>query len=210
MDYPAIMLTAIAYLIGGIPVGYLLARARGVNLFEVGSGNIGAPNVLRALGLKLGLAAWLGDVAKGLLAVSLARWAHQPEAALAAAGVAVVVGHCISPYLCFRGGKGIATSLGVLLATDWHVGLAAFAVWLVLIFAWRIVSLASVAATLSILPFGQLLHDTPAYLLMTGALTCLVLVRHHENVDRLLRGEEKPMGSRRPPAEAAADPDPHA
>ncbi len=196
MTATGVLLVVLAYFIGGIPVGVLVARSKGINLFEVGSGNIGATNVVRALGLKWGLVTWLGDTLKGLVAVTIARAAGQPEAVLAAAGAAAVTGHCCSPYLCLRGGRGIATSLGVLLATDWRVGLGAFAVWVVVVAARRIVSLASLAAAASLIPLSLIWHDTPPMILMVAYLTCVGFIRHYPNIERLLRGEEKPIGSR--------------
>jgi glycerol-3-phosphate acyltransferase PlsY len=204
MIWVAVLLVAIAYLVGGIPVGFLLARAKGVNLLEVGSGNIGATNVVRALGLKWGLLAWLGDAAKGVAAVVLARVVGQPEAVLAATGISVVVGHCLSPYLRLRGGKGVATSLGVLLATDWRVGLLAFVVWIAVMLVSKIVSVASLCAAMSLVPLGQAVHDTPAYLVMTAVLTCIGFIRHHDNLERLFRGEEKPF-ARRPPSSGTVE-----
>ena len=197
MSAAAIFFVALAYLIGGVPVGVLIARSKGINLFEVGSGNIGATNVVRALGLKWGLVTWLGDTLKGFVAVLIAGLAGQPESVMAAAGAAAVTGHCCSPYLCLRGGRGIATSLGVLLATDWRVGVGAFVVWLVVVVLRRIVSLASLAAAASLIPLSLLLHDTPPMILMVSYLTCLGFIRHKPNIERLLRGEERPIGSRR-------------
>ena len=192
-----IALVALGYLIGGIPVGVLVARAHGVNLFEVGSGNIGATNVVRALGFRWGLLVWLGDVGKGLVAVLIARAVSTAEGVWAAMAVAAVLGHCFSPYLGLRGGRGIATSLGVLLATDWRIGLCAFGVWIVVVLVKRIVSLGSLAAALSLVPLSQVFHDTVPILLMTSCLTCIGFIRHKENLERLFRGEEKPIGRRR-------------
>lgn len=189
-----VLLAAVGYLMGGIPVGVLVARAHGVDLFKVGSGNIGATNVVRALGCKWGLLVWAGDVLKGIIPVFVARAVIPLESAWATAGVAAVVGHCFSPYLRLRGGKGIATSLGVLVSVDWRIGLSAFAVWLVVVGVGRIVSVGSLAAAASLLPLCQAFHDTPSVVVMTGILTCIGFIRHADNIARIIRGEEKPIG----------------
>lgn len=197
MDAKGISAMVFAYLLGGVPVGVIVASRKGVDLFKVGSGNIGATNVARALGAKMGLLVWLGDVAKGLVAALVGLALARSEPTVAACGAAVVTGHCWSPYLRFRGGRGIATSLGVLLVVDWRVGLLAFGVWVVVVALTRIVSVASLAAAVSLLPLANIFHPTAALILMTGYLTCLAFFRHRENIERLLRGEEHRFGSRK-------------
>lgn len=197
MDARDIAAVVFAYFLGGVPVGVIVAARKGVNLFKVGSGNIGTTNVVRALGAKMGLLVWLGDVAKGLVAALVGLALARSEPAVAACGAAVVTGHCWSPYLRFRGGRGIATSLGVLLVVDWRVGLLAFGVWIVVVVVTRIVSVASLAAAVSLLPLVNIFHPTAPLILMTGYLTCLAFFRHRENIERLLRGEEHRFGSRK-------------
>jgi glycerol-3-phosphate acyltransferase PlsY len=197
MQPTAVLAALLAYLLGGVPVGVLVARGHGVDLFKVGSGNIGTTNVVRALGLKIGLVVWAGDVAKGLLAALLALALTNSEPAVAACGAAAVTGHCWSPYLRFRGGRGIATSLGVLLVVDWRIGLLAFGVWTAVVLLSRIVSLASLAAAVSLLPLADAFHPTAPVFLLTGYLTCLAFYRHKENIERLLRGEEHRFGRRK-------------
>ena len=192
----AVLLALAGYLFGGVPFGVLLTRVKGVNLFQVGSGNIGATNVVRAVGFKWGLMTWLADTLKGMTLVLVARLLGQPEAVWASTGIAAVVGHCFSPYLHLRGGKGIATSLGVLLAFDWRVGCIAFALWIVVMVGCRIVSVASLAAAVTLLPLVLFLHDTPTGIVLAGALTSISVIRHKENIERLLRGEEKPFGDK--------------
>jgi glycerol-3-phosphate acyltransferase PlsY len=123
--------------------------------------------------------------------------------------MAAVTGHCFSPYLRGRGGRGIATGLGTLLASDARVGLAAFAIWVVGLLASRIVSVASLVAAASLLPLAEIFHASPALVVLAGYLTCIAFVRHHANLARLFRGEERRLGSRpreqiRPEAEARA------
>ncbi|MCX7599853.1 MAG: glycerol-3-phosphate 1-O-acyltransferase PlsY [Armatimonadetes bacterium] len=201
MDALAVAAVVFAYFLGGVPVGLVVARRHGVNLFKVGSGNIGTTNVVRALGVKVGLLVWLGDVAKGLVAALVALVLTHSEPVLAACGAAVVTGHCWSPYLRFRGGRGIATSLGVLLVVDWRVGLLAFALWILVVVITKIVSVASLAAAVSLLPLASIFHPTPPLILMTGYLTCLAFYRHKENIERLLRGEEHRFGGRKKAAQ---------
>jgi glycerol-3-phosphate acyltransferase PlsY len=137
----AVATVAGSYLIGGIPIGLLIARSRGVDLRKIGSGNIGATNVFRALGAKLGLLSFALDVLKGFLPPLLAARALGVTGwALGAAGMATVVGHCFSPYLRFAGGKGVATSLGIALALYWPAGAFPFALWIAITAVTRYVS----------------------------------------------------------------------
>jgi glycerol-3-phosphate acyltransferase PlsY len=198
----SIIAVVAAYILGGAPIGVLVARTRGVDLFEVGSGNVGTTNVVRALGFKYGILTWLGDVGKGALACGVARLLGQPPAIVAAAGGAAVFGHCYSPFLRLRGGRGIATSLGVLLVSCWPVGLVGFALWIVVMLSTRIVSLASLLAAASLVPLVEWLRPTDPLLVMTGFMTCLAFYRHYPNLERLLRGEERKFGSRKKEAEA--------
>jgi glycerol-3-phosphate acyltransferase PlsY len=197
MDWARWGFLVIAYLIGGIPVGVLVARAKGVDLFAVGSGNIGTTNVVRALGLKYGILVWIGDVAKGVVGALIPRLAGASETWVCAAGAAAVMGHCVSPYLRFRGGRGIATSLGVLLVAQWTVGLIAFGLWIGVMLASRIVSLASLVAAASLMPLGEAFHASLPFVVLSAFLTCNGFIRHRPNLERLLRGEEHRFGRSR-------------
>jgi glycerol-3-phosphate acyltransferase PlsY len=190
-----IVAIVVGYFLGGLPIGVLVARSRGVDLFSVGSGNVGTTNVIRALGFKFGILTWLGDVGKGLVATLVAILLKQPEIVVAAVGLAAVLGHCYSPFLRMRGGRGIATSLGVLLAADWRVGVLAFSVWIVVMLWSRMVSLASLAAAASVLPIMNWLHPTDPMIVLAGAMAIIGFYRHRPNLERLLRGEEKKFGS---------------
>ncbi len=200
------------FFVGGIPVGLLIARVNGIDdIRKYGSGNIGASNVLRTVGLKAGLAVWLVDVAKGALPTLLAgyllgygSWYH------AAAGFATILGHCFSPYLRFIGGRGVASSLGVLLALDWRVGLAAFAVWTGVTAATRYISLGSILAALSATAWYWLFTRAAdihvSLFVCVVALGLLVIVRHVPNIGRLLAGTEAKIGQKAgESAEGAAD-----
>ncbi len=180
----------LAYLIGAIPIGYLIARSRGTDIRQIGSGNIGATNVLRGLGKGAALATLLGDVAKGALAVHLGLWLGGARSWGAAAAVLAVVGNCWSPFLAFKGGKGVATGLGTILRLIPWATLPAALVWVVILLTFRYVSLASVTAAAG-LPLGLLLLGASWPVLMSGLLIAAVIIlRHGENLGRLFQGTE--------------------
>ena len=186
-----------AYLIGAVPVGFLVARAFGVgDIRQHGSGNIGMTNVLRTAGRLPGLLTLVGDVAKGYLAVVAGAALGATPLLAALAAVAAVVGNCWSIFLRFRGGKGVATGLGAFLnLVPWAV-LPAAVVWLVVTISFRYVSLGSIMAAVCV-PLGALLLGYP--LASAGACAgaaVIVIVRHHENLTRLVAGSERQLGQR--------------
>jgi acyl phosphate:glycerol-3-phosphate acyltransferase len=189
---PSIGLCVGAYLAGSIPFGVLAARAKGVDLRQVGSGNIGATNVARALGKGWAIAVLLGDAAKGFVPVWLGRRLGFPAAAVALAGLAAIVGHMFTLFLRGRGGKGVATSLGVALALSPIAALIGFGVYVVLFAATRLSSLGSLLGVWTFSLFFTF-HDAPPAPLVGLALAgaALVTLRHRQNIGRLLRGEEK-------------------
>jgi glycerol-3-phosphate acyltransferase PlsY len=212
---------AAAYLLGSVPFGWLIGKARGVDIREHGSRNIGATNCGRVCGAPWGVLAFLLDAAKGFLPLYALAWWVLPRMmgqpgledrqdaclVLAAVAVAPILGHTFPVYLSFRGGKAVATSLGVVLALPmlgW-VGLAAFGVWVAVFAASRYVSVASSAAAIAFAAGYLYLERRNAwgdYLPVTIfvlALVCLVLWRHRSNYARLWRGTENRFGSR-PPA----------
>jgi glycerol-3-phosphate acyltransferase PlsY len=184
---------SLAYLLGSIPVGFLLVKAvKGTDVRRVGSGNIGATNVTRAAGKGPGRLVFALDAVKGGLAAQVvAPWllASTLEARLAC-GVAAVVGHCFPLFLGFRGGKGVATAIGVLLATMPRVAAGLLAIWAAVFVVTRTVSLASLAAAAGIPLLQLLLGHRGAPLVWGSGLGLLIILRHHANIDRLLRGEE--------------------
>jgi glycerol-3-phosphate acyltransferase PlsY len=188
-----------AYLVGAVPVGFLVARAFGVgDIRRHGSGNIGATNVLRTAGRAPAALTLAGDVLKGWLAVSLAALiAGGAPGPTAAAAVAAIVGNCWSVFLGFRGGKGVATGLGALLRlVPWAVAPAAL-VWVAITATFRYVSLGSITAALCV-PLGAVLlgYPLPAALASLAAAG-LVVLRHRDNIARLLAGSERRLGERR-------------
>jgi glycerol-3-phosphate acyltransferase PlsY len=184
----------VAYLSGSVPYGLLIARARGVDVRAIGSGNIGATNVARALGKKTGALVLFLDALKGFVPAFLAAhfWPQRPEIA-AGCGLAALVGHVFPIWLRLHGGKGVATGLGVFLALAPIATLVAGAVFLAFYKAKKIVSLASMAAA-TVLPVAMAVRKAPLpYIALGLAAWLLVLVRHRSNIQRLLRREERKM-----------------
>jgi glycerol-3-phosphate acyltransferase PlsY len=184
-----------AYLLGSIPFGLILTRMAGLgDIRNVGSGNIGATNVLRTGRRGLAAGTLLLDGAKGALAVQLiglvvgARW--EPLAAMAA-----VVGHCFPVWLGFKGGKGVATGLGVLLALDWRVGLAACLIWVVLAVITRLSSGAALCA-FALAPVLAAAMSPAWWWVAPAALATLVWWRHRANIARILAGTEPRIGQK--------------
>lgn len=195
---PACALVAFAYLAGSVPFGVLFARARGIDLRAVGSGNIGATNAARALGKRLGLAVFLCDAAKGLLPVLLARYlaARFPalvvggETTVALCGAAAFVGHVYPVWLRFRGGKGVATAFGVFLAIAPLAALGAMLLFALVYLATRLSSLGSLAAATAFVPALWLVGAPRPDRALAVFLWLLIVWRHRENLARLARRQE--------------------
>lgn len=185
----------IGYLLGSIPWGLLLTRLAGLgDVRRIGSGSIGATNVLRTGNKALAALTLVLDLAKGLAAVLIgALWGPGPM--LAAAG-AVVLGHMFPVWLGFRGGKGAATGLGVLLALAWPVAAIAFAIWLAMLAVFHYSSLAALVATLVAVTLAAFLTPAATAYLIAG-IALLVILRHHENIRRLLAGTESRVSFRK-------------
>jgi len=180
------------YLMGSIPFGLLLTRAAGLgDIRNVGSGNIGATNVLRTGRKGLAAATLLFDALKGVVAVLIADQVGQLAAVAAAAGA--VLGHMFPVWLGFRGGKGVATTLGVMWGLSWPVGAIACAAWLLLAAAFRYSSLAALLSVVVAAIAAWFLTDPRAAMLLT-LLVPLVWMRHHENIARLINGTESKIG----------------
>jgi glycerol-3-phosphate acyltransferase PlsY len=186
-----------AYLIGAIPVGYVVARlAGGVDIRASGSGNIGATNVLRTLGKGAAIATLVGDIAKGFVAVSVARAFDASPGWAAAGAVLAIAGNCWPVFLRFRGGKGVATGFGAFLAlAPWATAPAAL-VFAVVVATFRYVSLGSVMAVVC-LPIGVLALGYPRPHVAAAVATAIIIVyRHRENLARLFKGSEPRLGRR--------------
>ncbi|MFQ6132211.1 MAG: glycerol-3-phosphate 1-O-acyltransferase PlsY [Armatimonadota bacterium] len=194
----------LAYLLGSVPVGLWLGYAKGVDLRSVGSRNIGASNVLRTLGTRAGLAVFALDVLKGALGVLVCKvatgWAAMPPSTASAfwalGGLCAVLGHDWSLFLKFKGGKGVASTLGAALVLDWRVASIGFGIWVVLTAATRFISLASMVGTLSTPFLGLAFRSLPAAMAFFVVASALVVARHYDNIQRLLAGEETRIGHR--------------
>lgn len=206
-----ITVTALAgYLLGSLPFGYLVAKAHGVDIFKVGSGNPGATNVKRVLGAKAGNTVLVLDMLKGAAATA---WPLLPfvdeerKIVLQLIGVvAAVIGHAFSVFTRFKGGKSVATAAGGLFVLIPLAGLIAAATWVVTFYAFRYVSLASILAAVAIIVASWLMPYHVAVAVITTVLATFVIVRHHENIRRLLNGTESRFVKKSATAAAAATP----
>lgn len=182
-----------SFLAGSIPFSWLLGRLRGTDIRRAGSGNVGATNLLRTCGTGIGVAGLVLDALKGAAPVAAAMALGLSGSVQAACAALAVLGHVLTPWLGFRGGKGVATAMGALLVlATWPV-LAALGVFSVVLAVFRYVSLASISAAVSLVPASLLLmpgsHNTAVHV-VCGLVAALVVVRHLGNIRRLLRGEE--------------------
>ena len=194
--YQMLALAALfGYLLGSIPFGMVIARVMGLgNLREIGSGNIGATNVLRT-GNKLAAALTvIFDIGKGAVPVLIAR-AYIGEDAAQIAGLAAFLGHLYPIWLRFRGGKGVATFMGVLLALYWPLGLASLATWLFFVLVTRISSLGALGAA-AMAPMWMLLMQHGEMLVLGAVFTIFIYVRHAANITRIRAGTEPKVGSK--------------
>lgn len=185
-----IILVLGSYLLGSIPTGLLLAKAAGVDIRSSGSGNIGATNVYRTLGRTVGVLTLVGDCLKGLIPVLVARYLGLPDAWIAAAGLAAFLGHVYTVFLGFKGGKGVATALGVFLGVSPLAVLGALVIFVLLVWKWRYISLGSIAAAAAMPLMVAWLDRRPLLVGMTVIVSVLVIWKHRENISRLRAGTE--------------------
>ncbi|MDA8432808.1 MAG: glycerol-3-phosphate 1-O-acyltransferase PlsY [Nitrospiraceae bacterium] len=190
-----VLLGAIAFLLGSIPTGMLVAGAKGIDLRGRGSGNIGATNVLRTTGKGAALLTLLGDGIKGALAVLIARHFGAGVFYEGMIGVCAVLGHNYSVFLKFRGGKGVATSIGVLSIYSPQTGAITIIIWLMTVLITRYSSLGALVS-FGILPFSAFFIDATGKLPVYLLLTLMIFVRHRENILRLIAGAEQKIGGR--------------
>ena len=190
---PMIVYSLFGYLLGSIPFGLLLTKAAGLgDIRGIGSGNIGATNVLRTGRRSLAAATLLLDALKGAAAVLIVRALAVEDIALFA-GLAAVLGHLFPVWLKFKGGKGVATGLGVLIAASWPIGAASCAVWLLVAATARFSSLAALAA-FATAPLAALIVENFGVVKLAFTIAVLVFVRHQANIRRLLSGTEPRIG----------------
>jgi glycerol-3-phosphate acyltransferase PlsY len=192
---PSSVFILLGYLLGSIPFGLLLTRAAGLgDIRRIGSGNIGATNVLRTGNKGLAAAALLLDGLKGAAAVLIALWFGGYDA-VPWAGIGAVLGHSFPVWLGFKGGKGVATSYGVLIAAAWPVGIAAGAIWLLVAAVARISSLAALVSFALAPVIAAVLADA-IIVKLALVIAVLVFARHHANIRRLLAGTEPRIGQK--------------
>jgi len=185
-----------AYLLGSIPSGYILGKFAGVDVRQVGSGNVGATNVAREVGKWQGILTLLADALKGVIPVSIGLAMTLAPAAIAAIAAAAFLGHLYPIFLQFRGGKGVATGLGALLVIAPLAALLLIAIFVVVVLLTRLVSLSSMIAA-AVAPFALWIFVQPPAIVLLGAfLAAMIVWRHRGNIQRLLTGTEPRFGSR--------------
>jgi len=190
-----VVLLVISFILGSIPFGIIIAKAKGVDLKKVGSGNVGATNVLRSLGKWPAVLTLLGDVLKGTAAVAIGRYLGVGPVYEGLAGISAILGHNFSLFLGFRGGKGVATSLGVLSIFSPQTALVTFIIWLVVVIFTKYSSLGAIVS-FGLLPINILLFNGKERLLAAILITILIFIRHRENIQRLMNGTERKIGQR--------------
>jgi glycerol-3-phosphate acyltransferase PlsY len=191
----AIILAVGAYLIGSLSAAIIICKLMGLpDPRTQGSRNPGATNVLRIAGKKLAALVLLGDMLKGLIPLLLARAFEAEDHILAAVGLAAFLGHLYPIYFGFHGGKGVATSLGVLLGLAWPVAAAVLATWLFMTKVFRVSSLSAVTAAVAAPIYTWLLLDSAPLLVMVCVISTMLLWRHRSNIQRLLSGVEGKIG----------------
>jgi len=190
-----ILLFIASFILGSIPFGIIIAKAKGVDLKKVGSRNIGATNVLRSLGKWLAALTLLGDVLKGTAAVAIGRYFGVEPVYEGFVGLSAILGHNFSIFLGFRGGKGVATSLGVLGIYSPQTALFTFIIWLMVVMFTKYSSLGALVS-FGLLPINVLLFDSKEKLFTAILITILIFMRHKDNIQRFIKGTERRMGQR--------------
>lgn len=194
MSVKSILLIIIAFILGSIPFGVIVAKQKGINLKKVGSGNIGATNVLRSVDKISALLTLLGDILKGTAAVALGRYFSAGPVAEGVIGFSAILGHNFSVFLKFRGGKGVATSFGVLLIYSPKIALITFIIWLAIVLMTKYSSLGAITA-FGLLPVNTFVFDyTEARMGVSIAIAVLILARHANNISRFIKGSETKIG----------------
>jgi glycerol-3-phosphate acyltransferase PlsY len=184
------------YLMGSVPFAFLLTRRRAVDLRRLGSGNLGAANVLRASGVRAGVIVAVLDIAKGAAGVAIAMKVTEAPLAPAVAGFAAVVGHIYPVWLKFKGGKGVATACGVFSVLTPLAVPPALAVFLVAVWLTKYISLGSILATIALPSIAYATHAPAATLIAAWSTAALIIFRHRSNVQRLIGGTERRIGVR--------------
>jgi len=185
-----IILAILAYLVGSIPSGFIIGTLSGVDVRNAGSGNIGATNVARVLGKGLGVLTLLADIAKGFVPVFVAQRRGMGDLAIALIGISAFLGHLYPIFLEFKGGKGVATAFGVLLAVASSTLAVLIFLFGAVVLCTRIVSLGSIVAALAAPVTLWAMSYTPIFVIMSSLLAVMVILRHRDNIKRLVAGTE--------------------
>ena len=194
-----LLILFLGYLFGSFPSGYLAGRiAKGIDIRSLGSGSTGATNVLRHIGKRAAITVFLLDLFKGVLSILLAKYFLLNDSWQVAIGLSTLIGHIWPIWLNWKGGKAVATGLGIFLGLSWQVGLATLGIFIIMITLFRIVSLASVSSALALplimfLSFSTSNFSLPFLIISLLAMT-LVIWRHRENIVRLIKGKEPRIG----------------
>ncbi|MGB4224528.1 MAG: glycerol-3-phosphate 1-O-acyltransferase PlsY [Syntrophorhabdus sp.] len=187
-------LIVFAYLLGSVPVGLLLSKIKGADPRAVGSGNIGATNVMRAAGKITGALTLIGDVLKGLIPVMIAFMLGETKIIVTAAGLAAFLGHLFPVFLRFKGGKGVATALGVYLGLDPFAVLIAIIIFVLTISKWGFVSLGSLVGVAAMPLLLYFLSAPVQYIYLVLIIGALIFIKHKDNIRRLVTGTENKIG----------------
>ena len=190
-----IILLIAAFVLGSIPFGIITAKVKGIDLKKVGSGNIGATNVLRSLGRWPAVITLLGDILKGTLAVAIGKYSGVEPLYEGLIGIAAILGHNFSIFLGFKGGKGVATSLGVLLMYTPHVALVTLIVWIGVVLFTKYSSLGAIVS-FALLPLNIMLFDfqDKTKIIISILISLFIIIRHKDNIKRLMKGTERKIG----------------
>ncbi|WP_353683619.1 glycerol-3-phosphate 1-O-acyltransferase PlsY [Thermodesulfovibrio sp. 3907-1M] len=195
----SLLFCILAFFLGSIPWGYLIGKAKGIDLRKTGSGNIGATNVMRVIGKKEALITLLLDIAKGIIPVVILKFSSYGENEIlpGAVGFFAILGHCFTPFLKFKGGKGVATSIGVLLAYMPLAGLITVFIWIITVKISRISSLGALVS-FALLPLNVIIINYPKeFLFFAWLFTILIYSRHISNIKRLIKGTEPRIGEKK-------------
>ena len=194
-----LLILFLGYLLGSFPSGYLAGKiAKGIDIRSLGSGSTGATNVLRHIGKRAAITVFLLDVFKGVISILLAKYFLLNDSWQVAIGLSTLIGHIWPVWLNWKGGKAVATGLGIFLGLSWQVGLATLGIFLLMITLFRIVSLASISAALALPLIMFLSFENPnislPFLVISLLAMTLVIWRHRENIVRLIKGKEPRIG----------------
>lgn len=188
-----------SYLLGSIPFGFIVAKKlKGIDIRDHGSGNIGATNIMRVIGPVPAAAVFIADILKGFIPVMAAKiWIQPPsDLFIIGCGVIAIIGHTLSVFLNFKGGKGVATGLGVIIGLNPLIAAIAFGIWIVVLAISRYVSLASMVASLSVPIMMMYLQSSWTFTIFTAIIAIYIIIKHRENIVRIINGNESKIGEK--------------